>query len=237
MTDTEKEKILQEEKEFKENFVIALAHKLRTPLNSARWVIETVLKKNEDMQEKDLLREGYNKIIESINIVSEILKSSAIESKDLLKGNKERVNICEIVDDIIANLNFLITEKETVLEYKKCDSAVIYGDRKMLDIALTNIIDNAFRYSPKGKVSIIIENNSREVILTVKDSGIGISKDDMAHLFEKFRRGKNAFELDPGENGTGLYTTKQIVELHNGTIKIDSELGKGTTVAITLPLD
>jgi len=213
-----------------------LAHKLRTPLNSARWIIETILK-NGTVSEKDLLREGYNKIIESINLVGEILKSAAPENRDFLKSNKEKVNLCDIVDEILKNLNFLISEKGTALDYKKCDSALIYGDKKMLDIGLTNIFDNAFRYSPKGKVSVTIEKTDKEAILTVKDSGIGISKEDMGHLYEKFRRGKNALELDPGENGTGLYTTKRVIELHGGTIKVESELGQGTTVTITFPLD
>lgn len=237
MTDQDKNQLLKDEKEFKENFVIALAHKLRTPLNSARWVIETVLK-DDTLKEKELLKQGYEKIIESINIVSDILKSSSIESADIYRGNKEKINFCDIIDEILKNLNFLISEKEISLDYKKCDSAIIYADHKMLDIALTNIFDNAFRYSPKGNVSVSVEKIEHNVVLTVKDSGIGISPEDMSHLFERFRRGENAKELDPGENGTGLYTTKQIVELHGGTIKVDSEgVGKGTTITITFPLD
>ncbi len=237
MTDSEKEQLQKEERDFKDNFVIALAHKLRTPLNSARWVIETVLR-DDTLKDKDLLKQGYEKIIESINIVSDILKSSSVESADIYRGNKEKINLCDIVDEILKNLNFLMSEKETKLDYHKCDSAIVYADHKMLDIALTNIFDNAFRYSPKGEVKVSIEKEDGNVILKVKDSGIGISPEDMAHLFEKFRRGQNAKTLDPGENGTGLYTTKQIVELHKGTIKVESEgVGKGTTITITLPLD
>jgi signal transduction histidine kinase len=237
MTDSEKDQLLEQEKQFKENFVIALAHKLRTPLNSARWVIETILK-DDSIKQKDLLREGYNKIIDSINIVGEIMKSVAPDGKQAFEINKEKVNLCSITDAIIKDLEFLIQEKGVSLDYQKCDSALIFGDKKMLDIALTNIFDNAFRYSPKGKVVVSIEKNGKEAVLTVKDSGIGISKEDLDHLYEKFRRGKNALELDPGENGTGLYTTKRVVELHGGTINVASEgEGKGTTVTITFPLD
>jgi len=225
------------EDQFRENFIMALAHKLRTPLNGARWTIETVMAK-ESGEQKELLREGYNKIIESINIVSQILKSTSYESYEkFLEGGKEKVNLCIVIDDIIKNLNFLIKEKNITLDYKKCDSATIYGDEKMLDIGLTNLFDNAFRYSPNGKVSITLTKSAKYAKLVIKDNGIGISKEDSAHLYEKFFRGKNAKDLDPDESGIGLYTTKRIVEMHKGKIQIDSELNKGTTVEAVFPLD
>ncbi len=226
-----------ENKDDKENLVLALAHKLRTPLNGARWVIETLMSQEEG-EKKDLLRESHNKIIESINIVSEILKSTNHESNDsLLEIKKEKVNLCNIVDGILKNLNFLIQEKNIELNYDKCDSATIYGDKKMLDIALTNLFDNACRYSPNGKVSVFLSKDISTATLVIKDSGIGISKEDLVQLYEKFFRGKNAKELDPDESGVGLFTTKKIIEMHNGEIKIESEVTKGTTVTVTLPLD
>jgi len=223
--------------QFKENLTMALAHKLRTPLNGARWTIETAMA-NEKGEQKELLREGYNKIIESINIVSQILKSTSYESYEkFLEGAKEKINLCLVVDKIIKNLKFLIHEKNINLDYNKCDSATIYGDEKMLDIGLTNLFDNAFRYSPNGKVSVTFTKSSQSVKLTIKDNGIGISKEDMEHLYGKFFRGKNAKDLDPDESGVGLFTTKRIIEMHKGNIKIDSELNKGTTVEVTFPLD
>ncbi len=223
--------------DFKETFILGLAHRLRTPLNGARWVMDSMLQK-ETGEQKELLREGYNKIIESINIVSDMLKSAqSNDGKNLLEGKKEKVNLCVVVEDILKNLNFLITEKHIELDYNKCDSAIVYGDKRMLESGLINIFDNAFRYSPKGKVSISVEKEGNNANLTVKDNGIGVSKDDMEHLFEKFFRGKNAMELDPDESGVGLYTTKKIIEMHKGSINIESELNKGTTIKVILPLD
>ena len=225
------------EDQFKENLTMALAHKLRTPLNGARWTIETVMAK-EKGEQKELLRDGYNKIIESINIVSQILKSTSYESYEkFLESSKEKVNLCLIIEEIVKNLNFLIKEKNITLDYKKCDSATVYGDAKMLDIGLTNLFDNAFRYSPNGNVSITFTKDTKSVKLGIIDNGIGISKEDMSRLYEKFFRGKNAKELDPDESGIGLYTTKKIIEMHKGKISIESELNKGTTVEVTFPLD
>jgi signal transduction histidine kinase len=107
----------------------------------------------------------------------------------------------------------------------------------MLDIALTNLFDNAFRYSPNGTVSVLVSKEDTMIKLVIKDSGIGISEEDMPKLFEKFFRGKNAKELDPDESGIGLFTTKRIIEMHKGDIKMESELAKGTTVTVTFPLD
>lgn len=223
--------------EFKENLTMALAHKLRTPLNGARWTIETVMSKVGGEQ-KDLLREGYNKIIESINIVSQILKSTTYESYEkFLEGAKEKVNLCLIIENILKNLVFLQKEKNISLDYQKCDSTTVYGNENMLDIGLTNLFDNAFRYSPNGKVSVSLTKTGQKAKLLIKDSGIGISKEDMPRLYEKFFRGKNAKDLDPDESGVGLYTTKKIIEMHKGSIKIESELNKGTSVEVILPLD
>ncbi len=223
--------------EFKENLTMALAHKLRTPLNGARWTIETAMA-NESGEQKELLREGYNKIIESINIVSQILKSTSYESyENFVESTKEKINLCSIIDDILYNLHFLIKEKNITLEHNKCDSATVYGDKKMLDIALTNLFDNAFRYSPNGTVAVTVSKDQSTVKLVIKDNGIGISDEDKAKLFEKFFRGQNAKELDPDESGIGLFTTKRIIEMHKGTIVINSEMGKGTSVEVTFPLD
>ncbi len=221
----------------KENFVMALAHKLRTPLNGARWAIESVMT-NMSGKEKEVLLAGHDKIIESINIVGDILKTIKLEDGiDIFQAKKEKVDFINIIDQILENLQFLKNEKNVTLKYNKIDSATIYGDKRLLDLGLTNLFDNAFRYSPEGNVEVNVSKEGQSVILIIKDSGIGISKEDLSQIFERFHRGQNAMELDPGENGVGMYTTKQVIEMHDGEINIQSELGKGTTVTVTFPLD
>jgi len=227
----------EEEKKDIEQFMLALVHELRTPLNGARWTIETVMQ-HETGENKDLLKQAYNKIIESINMVGDVLKSTDPESNfNLSNIKKEKVELSLVVDNILESLSYLIKEKGITLEYSQKDSATIYGNRKILKLALINIFDNAFRYSPQGKVVVSIAKKGGMLKLVVKDSGIGIAPEDMSNIYKKFFRGENAQKLDPGESGVGLYTTKRIIEMHNGTMKIDSELGKGTTVEIVFPLD
>jgi two-component system sensor histidine kinase VicK len=223
---------------FKDTYILAMVHKLRTPLNAARWALDSVIGIETSDENKKILNEGYNKIISAINTVNEILKVSEIDSKNGINLRKERVNICVIVSDIFDCLDFLIKKNEITLEYdNKCNPITIYVDKEMLDMALTNIFDNAFRYSPKGKVSVNISKDGDIAKIAIKDNGIGIGKEDMKHIFEKFYRGKNAKEVDPNENGIGLYATNKIITMHNGSILIDSELNKGTTVEVRLPID
>ncbi len=222
--------------QFKETFILALAHKLRTPLNGARWALESVVQKLEG-KDKEIILAGHEKIIESINIVSDILNSIKPDGQASFHIKKEKVDFVGVVDQILENLQFLRNEKNVTLKYEKIDSATMYGDKKLLDLGLTNLFDNAFRYSPDGKVEVTITKEGQNVKLEIKDDGIGISDEDIPKLFEKFHRGKNAMELDPDENGVGMYTTKKVIEMHDGKIEIHSVLDKGTTVVVNFPLN
>ena len=224
--------------QFRDAYVLALVHKLRTPLNGARWALDTVINKD-DCDNKEILTETYNKIISAVNTVTDILKTAEINSKDgALDLNKEKVNLCVIVEDILKNLDYLRQKKEVTIERGNiCDPIAIYADRKVLEIGLNNIFDNAYRYSPKGTVRIDISKEGNMAKLVVKDNGIGMTKEDMKHTFEKFYRGENAKLVDSNESGVGLYSTKKIIEMHNGEISIDSIDGKGTTIEVKLPID
>lgn len=224
--------------QFRDVYVLALVHKLRTPLNGARWALDTVINKD-DCNDKEILTETYNKIISAVNTVTDILKTAEINSKDgALDLDKEKVNLCVIVEDILKNLDYLRQKKEVTVERGNiCDPIAVYADKKVLEIGLNNIFDNAYRYSPKGTVRIDISREGNMAKLVVKDNGIGMTKEDMKHTFEKFYRGENAKLVDSNESGVGLYSTKKIIEMHKGEICIDSVDGKGTTIEVKLPID
>lgn len=227
--------------QFRNTYVLALVHKLRTPLNGARWALDTVINSinNGNDGNKEILNETYNKVTSAINTVTDILKTAEINYKDgTLILDKEKVNLCVIVDEIIKNLDYLKQKKEVTLERGNiCDPIAVYADRKVLEIGLTNVFDNAYRYTPKGTVKIDISKEGNMAKLVVEDNGIGMTKEDMNHVFEKFYRGENAKLVDSNESGVGLYSTKQIVEMHNGSISLESEDHKGTKIEIKLPLD
>lgn len=234
-----KKELSRNEEKFTDTFILALVHRLRTPLNGARWALDSVIKTEGKEDNKKILNGGYDKIIDAINIVNKILKISEININEDLDLRKEKVNLCNIIDDILKNLGYLAEKNKITLEYdNRCDPVTILGDKEVLDIGLTNLIDNAFKYSPKGRVSVLLSREGSMAKLVIKDSGIGINREDIKHLFEKFYRGKNAQMVDPNETGgIGLFFTKKIIEMHGGNMSIDSEENVGTTVEVRLPID
>src|SRR3989344_6059675 len=132
----------QDEKDaqFNEAFILDLVHRLRTPLNGARWALDSFMSSGDSDASRKTLHQGYDKIINAINMVNEILKISEINSKDgRVELDKSKINLCEIVDGILDNLDYLINKKEVVLEYDRAQEPIyILGDAKVLDIALTN---------------------------------------------------------------------------------------------------
>jgi len=246
---TEKEQIkrrfleLNEIDHTKQVFLSAMSHQLRTPLNGVRWAFESVLKnpKNSEGQllcvDGNLIKEGYERVLLSIDIIGKILKTAELEiDRKSIELKKEKVNLKTILDTIFSNLDYLIRNKMIVLVKEDYNDVEIDGDSKMLDLAITNVVDNAFRYSPKGRVVVNLFKADNQAILTIEDNGIGIDPSELEFIFQKFYRGKNAMTIDPDESGIGLYTTKKIIELHNGKIALSSVLGRGTKISIALPL-
>jgi len=220
----------------KQMITMAMIHKLRTPLTEARWAVEEVLK-TVDSEHKNMLEKSKDKIIESIKLTSEIMDTAKLDISDGdFKTGIEKINFNSFVAKILSNLNFLAKNKKITLNTTESERMEIKGNPKLLDLAITNIFDNAMRYSPEGGVNISLSKINNKACLTVSDTGIGIDPADMGHLFQKFFRGKNAILLDPNESGFGLYATKKIIEMHGGSINISSVLGKGTKVEVILPI-
>ncbi len=234
---------LTEVEHTKQVFLSAMSHQLRTPLNGVRWAFEFILNspKNRSGEmlcmDTKMVKEGYDRTLEALDIITKILKTAELEiDRKNIQLKKERIDLKELLDSIFVNLDYLIRSKMIDLIKDNYNDVVIEGDNKMLDLAITNIIDNAFRYSPNGRVMVSLFAASDQAILTIEDTGIGIDPAELEFIFQKFYRGKNAIEMDPNESGIGLYTTKKIIELHNGRIALSSVLGHGTKVSIALPL-
>ena len=112
----------------------------------------------------------------------------------------------------------------------------VSANQERIHEAMTNLVDNAIKYTQKGSVDIILSADKTNVIFTVKDSGIGISADEQRHMFEKFYRVENSATITTGGTGLGLYITRNLVELYGGRIWVDSALGQGSSFSFSLPL-
>lgn len=225
--------------EFNEAFILALVHRLRTPLNGARWALDYFMNSRDSDTSRKILHQGHDEIVNAINMVGEILKISEINSKDgTVDLNRIKIDLRDVVDRILEELGYLINKKEIKLEYNRPNEPIyVSGDAEVLNIGLTNLFDNAFRYSPRGVVKISVERDGDIAKLIIKDNGIGIDKNDLKHIFQKFYRGKNAKIIDPNQSGIGLYTTKKIIEVHGGEISLKSVLNQGTEMDVSLPID
>ena len=208
-----------------------ISHQLKTPLTSITILIDNIIE-NKDMDEatrtefaKDIKRE-----ITNINfLVQSLLKLSKLDA-DSVKFMNEDVNISEIINCSIKNVSVLSDLKNIDIEVNGDKNAKIYCDLKWQVEAITNILKNCVEHSKSnGKVQISYEENQVYSIIKIRDYGVGIYKEDLPHIFERFYKGKNSSNESIG---IGLALSKTIIESNNGYIGVESELEKGTEFII-----
>lgn len=221
----------------KSDFITIASHQIRTPLSEAKWALDSVKSdKSVSVQSRTLL----NRTIDSLNrltgVVNEMLQILSVERPEALY-KKESVELDSLVAESVKNFQILAEQKNAKVSLTGAgERMLVSADKEKLRLALGNVIDNAIRYSPNGRVEIAVRQNGNNALITIQDTGIGIAEEDKDRIFTKFFRGKNALGIEPNETGIGLYITKSIVEKHSGTIAFTSVLGKGTTFTIALPI-
>ncbi len=221
----------------KSSFVGAVSHQLRTPLTGVKWAIDEIsLEEKLPSDKSDILKQAKEKIDISIDIVNKMLKTADIGVESFNIRAKESIKPYELLREIISELFYLTKQKHINVILSGSTESAVLGDREMFKAAIMNVVDNAVRYSSNGDVKIQMVEKEEKLRITVIDQGVGIPEEDKNFIFERFFRGKNAVSIDPNESGIGLYITKNIIELHGGTVSFISELGKGTTVTIVLPI-
>ena len=143
-----------------------------------------------------------------------------------------------MINDVISTMSLVASEKGHRLQFEAmAEIPDFYGDRDKLEQVLYNIISNSIKYTPNGgKITIKAGKLYSAFFVEVKDNGIGIPEGDLERIFERFYRVDKARSRELGGTGLGLSISKGIIDAHNGTIKVDSEVGKGTNVIISLPV-
>jgi two-component system phosphate regulon sensor histidine kinase PhoR len=165
-------------------------------------------------------------------IIERILQASRLESKTF-QMNMERVELSEILTDIVSLITPSAEERGVSVTLEEWSGTVL-GDHERLTEALVNIIENAVKYTPdKGSVMISVDDTARYAVVNVKDTGIGISEEDMEVIFERFYRVDKSREAVPG-TGLGLSIVKAIIEAHHGKLEVTSVQGKGSCFKVFL---
>lgn len=230
--------MLKEESEIskkdKENLKISvedISHQLKTPLTSITIMLDN-LKENPNMDEntKQKFIFEISKQIDWINwLVISMLKLSKLDA-NVVQFYDEKINLNKFITEIVKNLEIPIEIKNQNIIINGDNEADFVGDYKWQQEAVTNIIKNCIEHNKEnGTINIKYEENNLFTKISIKDEGIGIEKEDLKHIFERFYKGKNSTE---NSVGIGLSLSKNIIEKNNGIIFCKSEIGKGTEFII-----
>lgn len=231
---TEQEKLDRMRKEFVAN----VSHELRTPLTTIKSYTETLLDGALENKEYTI---NFLKVIDSesermTRLVKDLLQLSKLDY-DNIQWNMKNINIYKIVSECVYRMNISAKQKRQVLEFNaEMDIPEIMGDKDRIEQVIVNILSNAIKYTPEnGKIEVTLSLEEGNILIKVADNGIGIPKEDLPRLFERFYRVDKARSRMLGGTGLGLSIARQIVEAHKGKIRIQSEYGQGTQVFISLP--
>lgn len=222
----------------RKEFVANVSHELRTPLTTIKSYAETLL--DGAMDEPSIARQFmsvvYNEAERMTRLVNDLLELSRLDNKET-RWDKKPISPSGILKDVISKMLVNIKKKNLALETDILQhSPDIFADRDKIEQVFQNILSNAIKYTPEGgKIFIRLDSIEDRVRIIFGDTGIGIPKEDLPRLFERFYRVDKTRSRELGGTGLGLSIAKEIVEAHDGIITIDSELGHGTQVTILLP--
>lgn len=219
----------------RKEFVANVSHELRTPLTTVKSYTETLLDGALDDKEvaENFLRVMEKETDRMTNLVQDLLELSRMDNNQM-QLNKRPLDLCELVEDTIEAQRIHAQKKKhkIVFECNEDMKYMILGDSARIRQVLHNILSNAIKYSIDPAVIRIQLFKNDDVVLQVKDTGIGIAQADLERIFERFYRVDKARSRSLGGTGLGLAIAKEMVELHGGHIKIASKVGKGTTVTV-----
>lgn len=225
--------------EIKNDFVNNMTHEIKTPISTISLACEALTDK--DIQKSEEVFDNYISMIKHENkrletLVEHILQTATLERGQLIL-NKENIDIHKIVDQAVNNVGFHVMKKSgIIIQELKAEKHEIMADKVHITNLIYNLLDNANKYTPeKPRIVISTENTNYGVLIKVKDNGIGISKTNQRKIFEKFNRVPTGNIHNVKGFGLGLSYVKAIVDKHQGYIKIESELKKGSVFIVFLP--
>ena len=221
--------------QIKNDFVANTTHELKTPLTSIKGFAETLHMDLPEDQKRyvEIILRNVDRLN---NIITDLLSISQLERKES-KINLSEVNIKEVMENIVTIFSEKLKQKNINLNFKIDENIkFIEIDLFWFEQLLINLIDNAIKYNvPDGRIELKLRQDEKNIILIIEDSGIGISKDHLDRIFERFYVVNKSRSRKQGGTGLGLSIVKHIVSLHQGTIEVSSTVGIGTVFTIYFP--
>lgn len=231
---------VQEAERARDNFLYHVTHELRTPLTNIRLYLEMLVDGGgaEDPQKRS---DGLNTISQEVRrlerIVGDMLSVAEIDAGSM-KVNKDDVRVATIFDELASDFREQAAHKEITLRFDLPPKLpVIRGDRDKIVMALHNLVGNAVKYTPAGgEVTVRVGEEKGQLTVEVIDNGIGVRDEERELIFEKFYRAKDRRISGVTGTGLGLAIAREVVRLHGGDISVQSQLDKGSTFTMTLPM-
>lgn len=224
----------------KDEFISLASHQLRTPATGVKQYIGMMLEGYAGEltpKQSEFARKAYESNEREISIINDLLDVAKVDS-GRIQLRKKKVDFVSVINEILDEQASNFVDRGQKVKFEYADSNLTAtADESRMRMVLENLVDNASKYTPESK-EIVIElkrDPQDKLIVVIKDEGVGISVDDSAKIFDKFVRIDNPLSDTMGGSGLGLYLAKRIVDLHEGTIAVNSKPGKGSAFKITLP--
>ncbi len=233
----EKHEVLMQVEELKSNFMSLITHDLKTPVARIQGMAEILSRSGADAK---VVNEILGSTDELNRFITSILELAKIES-DNIQVNLQSKDINKVIEDCIRKHQFNAQQKQILIESNLEPLFPIMIDTPLIMKVINNLLDNAIKYSPeKTQITITSRESTTQkdhIEIEITDTGYGISDGDLEHLFGKFFRPKNDISMITKGTGLGLYLSRYFVELHHGQLNVRSEIGKGSTFTIILPME
>lgn len=228
--------------EVKSDLISISAHQLRTSLSALKWILKMFL--DEDLgklttEQNSFIEKAYNSNERMVVLVNDLLTLNHAENTSITY-NFKKVDILHLIEQTIFEFSGETKKKSVELIFLRPESMLpdIKCDEEMIRVVIQNLIENAIKYSNiNGKVFVSLKQIENNIQMSVHDNGIGIHPENQIDIFKKFYRAPNAIEKDPIGSGLGLFTTKNIIEKHNGKIWFEDSDKNGTTFLVLLPIN
>ncbi|MFZ7133707.1 MAG: sensor histidine kinase [Eubacteriales bacterium] len=223
--------------ERQKEFIADASHELRTPLTVMKTNLELL-----SMKEDETIRENekwLNNLLSETDTMSKLVQNlltlAQLENNQM-KLKMEQMNLSQLTTMVCNKMELIMSEKNISFDAIIGDEIIIRGDKSRLEQLLVILIDNAIKYTPEGgHIKISLMSTSDKVVLSVKDSGVGISPEDKKKIFDRFYRVDKVRSREQGGAGLGLSIAKWVIQEHKGTINIESKVGLGSEFIIEFP--
>lgn len=223
----------------KDEFISLASHQLRTPATAVKQYLGMILQGfvgEVPETQQAFLRTAYSSNERELAIINDILKTAQIDS-GLYKFTKTELNLKQHIDEVISDLSTILNMKKQRVNVDVLPDVMVKADADDLKLAVSNLVENASKYSARNKnihIAAVVKRDNLHV--SIRDEGVGINEADHQKIFEKFTRVENKLSDTVNGNGLGLYWVKRIAEMHGGTIVVKPADGNGTVFTLKLPL-